>query len=81
LRISLPWSTPTPVKGSFEIRRLPSRSAQSTIGLRCAAAEIATELSIIQPSMIFIPIARATWIMRIASWMPPDFMSLMLMPS
>jgi hypothetical protein len=53
----------------------------STSGERCAAAVIATDDSIMQPSMIFIPWARATAIMRRASAMPPHFMSLMLMPS
>ena len=44
-------------------------------------AVIAIEDSIMQPSITFIPCARATAIMSSASVMPPHFMSLMLMPS
>ncbi len=58
----------------------PSRSAQSTIGDRCAAAEIAHDVSVMQPIMTFIPSARASSSILCASRMPADFISLMLMP-
>ena len=46
-----------------------------------AAAVMAMEDSTMQPSMTFMPWARATWIIRRASPRPPHFISLILMPS
>ena len=42
-----------PSKRSFEISRLPSRSAQSIIGESCAAAETAQEVSVMQPIIVY----------------------------
>lgn len=58
-RVILPFSTIIPVKRSLEISRFPSRSAKSTAGDNCAAAETAHEVSVMQPTMTRMPSARA----------------------
>ena len=77
---TLPSTTFAPSNTSFEMSRAPSRSAQSTIGDRCDAAEIPHEVSVMQPSMTFMPRPRASCSIFCASRMPVDFISLMLMP-
>ena len=77
---TLPSTTFAPSKMSFEMSRAPSRSAQSTMGERCDAAEMPHEVSVMQPSITFMPSARASCSIFCASRMPVDFISLMLMP-
>ena len=58
-RCIFPSITSTPLNRSLLISRLPSRSARSTAGESCAAAETAQEVSVIQPSIVCIPMALA----------------------
>ena len=53
----------------------------STSGVKCAAAVIPIELSIMQPTMTIRPCARAIAIIRSASRRLPHLASLMLIPS
>ena len=54
-RVIFPFTTSTPLNRSLEISKLPSRSAKSTNGENCEAAEIAHEVSVIQPTITRIP--------------------------
>ena len=45
-KVIFPFTTSTPLKRSLEISKLPSRSAKSTNGENCEAAEIAHEVSV-----------------------------------
>src|SRR5512132_2690336 len=76
-----PRTTGTARNGSSTMRRLPSRSAHSTEGARCAAAAIATLVSAArQPSITFIPRSCARAIIARASAIPPHFCSFTLIP-
>src|ERR1044071_5813802 len=46
-----PWSMVAPVNGSSTVSAAPSRSAASTSGVKCAAAVMPREVSIMQPTM------------------------------
>src|SRR5881628_2918523 len=46
-----PCEMVAPVNGSSTVRAAPSKSAASTSGVKCAAAVMPRELSIIQPTM------------------------------
>src|SRR5437773_5345957 len=77
-----PAFTPTARYGSSVISRLPSRSAHSTAGARCAAAAIATLVSAARhPSITLRPPSCAAAIIARAAATPPHFCSFTLMPS
>src|SRR5205814_9935165 len=77
-----PPTTGTARNGSSVMRRLPSRSAHSTAGARCAAAAIATLVSAArQPSITLRPSSSARATIARACPMPPLFCSFTLMPS
>src|SRR6266480_4639843 len=76
-----PRSMVAPVNGSSTVSAAPSRSAASTSGVKCAAAVMPSEVSIMQPTMTSMPWARAVAIMRSASRSDPHLASLMLIPS
>ena len=56
-RVIFPFTTSTPLKRSLEISKLPSKSAKSTNGENCEAAETAHEVSVIPPAIARIPSA------------------------
>lgn len=58
-RTMWPSMTSMPRKRSLVINRLPSRSQKSTAGASWAAAETAQEVSVMQPTITFMPSARA----------------------
>jgi hypothetical protein len=60
INVTFPSIIFVPSKTSFLMSNAPSRSAQSTIGERCEAADIAHEVSVIQPIITFIPSERAS---------------------
>ena len=70
-----------PTKGSSASSAAPSRSTMSTRGVKWAAAVMASEVSIMQPTITIRLWARATAIMRSASRRLPHLASLMLIPS
>src|SRR5256885_11140101 len=77
-----PAFTPTARYGSSVISRLPSRSAHSTAGARCAAAAIATLVSAARhPSITLSPPSCAAAIIARAAATPPHFCSFTLTPS
>src|ERR1035437_7445784 len=53
LGIILPLVAFTPLNKSLFMRILPSRSTQSARELKCAAADMAQEVSVIHPNIIF----------------------------
>ena len=69
-----------PGAGSCASSRLPSRSTWSQSGATTQPAAIPRPDSIMHPSITPSPSARAACAIRIASRIPPDFASLMLMP-
>ena len=79
-KVIFPFTTSTPLNRSLEISKLPSRSAKSTNGENCEAAEIAHEVSVIQPTITRIPSACANVTIFHASRIPVHFISLILIP-
>ena len=79
-KVIFPFTTSTPLKRSLEMSRLPSRSAKSTAGENCEAADIAHEVSVMQPTITRIPKACASVTIFHASRIPVHFISLMLIP-
>ena len=79
-RVIFPRTTSTPLKRSLEISRLPSRSAKSTSGENCEAADIAQEVSVIHPTITRIPSACANVTIFHASRIPVHFINLILIP-
>ncbi len=78
--VIFPFIIFTPENGSLLISRFPSKSAQSASGESCAAADIAHEVSVMQPIITFILFALARLIILWASRIPVHFISLMLIP-
>ena len=80
LSVILPFNTSTPLKRSLEISKLPSKSAKSTAGENCAAADMAQDVSVIHPTITFISSARAKVTIFHASRIPVHFISFILIP-
>src|ERR1043166_2432114 len=74
-----PCSIVAPWNGSSTVSAAPSRSAASTSGVKCAAAVMPSDVSIMHPTITSMPCARAVAIMRSASRSEPHLASLMLM--
>ena len=79
-KVIFPFTTSTPLKRSLEMSRLPSKSAKSTNGENCDAADIAQEVSVIHPTITRIPSAWAKVTIFHASRIPVHYISLMLIP-
>jgi hypothetical protein len=80
VNVTFPLMIFVPSKTSFLISNAPSRSAQSTIGERWDAADIAHDVSVIQPIITFIPNERARVSIFCASRIPVHFINLILIP-
>ena len=78
--VIFPFRIFIPSKQSLARSRLPSRSAHSISGHSCAAAEMATDVSVIQPIISLIPRALDSVIISLASLIPVHFISFMLIP-
>src|SRR6266511_106606 len=50
-----PCAIVAPVNGSSTVRAAPSKSAASTSGVKCAAAVMPSDVSIMQPTMTSMP--------------------------
>ena len=80
VRVILPSFSFIPEKQSLARSIFPLRSAHSISGESCAAAEIATEVSVIQPIISLKPRDFARVTISLASLIPVHFISLMFIP-